>query len=197
MVNVAEEVKNPRRNLPLAIAIALGLASLLYVIVALVVVLALEPTELAGERAPLARLLASAGHSTTVIGAISLVAIVNGALIQIIMASRMIYGMALQHNAPAAFAAINARTRTPVRATALAAALVLALALWLPLVTLAQLTSTITLVVFIVINAALWRLKRRGPGPAGTFTLPRWVPALGALLCAVFLLLQLLAALRA
>ena len=54
MVNVAEEVKEPTRNLPLAILIAIGVSTLLYLLVALVAVLALPPAELAQSRAPLA-----------------------------------------------------------------------------------------------------------------------------------------------
>ena len=68
MVNVAEEVKEPTRNLPLAILIAIGVSTLLYLLVALVAVLALPPAELAQSRAPLALIWErSTGSSPVVI----------------------------------------------------------------------------------------------------------------------------------
>jgi len=53
----------------------------------------------------------------------------------------------------------------------------------LPLATLAQVTSTIILVVFALVNLALWRIKRHTPRVEGIFTVPRPVPMLGAVAC--------------
>ena len=193
MVNVAEEVKNPRRNLPLAIILALFITSGIYILVALTAVLGLPPEILSQSKAPLATLIEAAGsYSPVSIGLISLVAVVNGALIQIIMASRVVYGMAQQHVAPATFAVVNPKTRTPIRATVLIVLAVLAFALWLPLVKLATITSFVTLMVFALINLALWRLKTRIPHPPGVMCNPRWVPVTGFILCTGFLLLQIL-----
>ncbi len=192
MVNVAEEVKDPRRNLPRAIILALVISTVLYVLVALTAVLALPMELLAGNEAPLATVVEHTGRlSPTGIGLISLVAVSNGALIQIIMASRVVYGMACQGIAPRAFARVHARTRTPLLATAAITAFALAFALWLPLVRLAQLTSLITLVVFALMNLALWRLKRRAPHPEGIVRYPLWVPVTGFLLCVALIVLQL------
>ena len=69
--------------------------------------------------------------------------------------------------------------------------MVLALALWLPLVTLAEITSLITLIIFTVVNLALWRLKRRGPGAARAPAIPPWVPAVGGLGSFAFALFQI------
>jgi len=108
MVNVAEEVKNPSRNLPIAILLALGISTILYILVSLVAVLALPVNELASSNAPLALIVQKTSHfSPTIIGIISLVAVVNGALVQIIMASRVMFGMAQQGNGPQHFAKIN------------------------------------------------------------------------------------------
>lgn len=193
MVNVAEEVKNPQRNLPLAIILALFITTGIYILVALAAVLGLSPEVLSQSKAPLATLIEKAGgHSPVSIGFISLIAVVNGALIQIIMASRVVYGMAQQHVAPATFAVVNPKTRTPIRATMLIMFAVLMLALWLPLVKLATITSFITLTVFALINLSLWRLKTRTPHPTGVLRNPLWVPVTGFILCAGFLLLQIL-----
>lgn len=193
MVNVAEEVKNPQRNLPLAIIMALFITTGIYILIALTAVLGLPPEVLSQSKAPLATLVEEAGsYSPVSIGLISLIAVVNGALIQIIMASRVVYGMAQQHVAPATFAVVNPKTRTPIRATVLIVLVVLTLALWLPLVRLATITSFITLTVFALINLSLWRLKTRAPHPPGVLRNPLWVPVTGFVLCAGFLLLQIL-----
>ena len=75
----------------------------------------------------------------------------------------------------------GSRTHTPLRSTLVAGAVVLLLALLLPLLSLAKLTSAMVLLVFILVNLALLRIKRLGPPPVGVRALPLWVPVLGAL----------------
>ena len=118
-------------------------------------------------------------------------AVINGALIQIIMASRVCYGMGKKRWLPAVFARVHAVTRTPVIATLSVALLVLIMALWLPLETLAKATSYFLLVVFSLINLSLWRLKRHGPHPAGIICVPRWVPVTGFFASTIFVGIQL------
>jgi len=197
MVNVAEEVKNPRRILPLAILIAIAISTVLYLMVALVSVLALAPAELAGSEAPLALIYQRAtGSAPTLIGLISLFAVVNGALIQIIMSARVLYGMSREGWLHGAFGVVHPRTRTPLLSTVAVTLAVLALAIWLPLVTLAKATSFIVLIVFALINLSLVRIKRRDPRPAGLWIYPLWVPVAGFLFSGGFLLLQLVQRVR-
>jgi amino acid transporter len=92
--------------------------------------------------------------------------------------------------APHVFAKIHPRTRTPLFSTSLTVFAVLILALWLPLVTLAQITSFITLIIFACVNLALIRLKLRGPGMPGVVQYPLWVPIIGASLSFIFLIIQ-------
>jgi amino acid transporter len=192
MVNVAEEVKNPSRNLPLSIILALSIATLLYMLIALVSVLALPLDLLAGSDAPLASIIEhKGGHSPVIIGLISLFAVVNGALVQIIMGSRLVYGMSCRNMAPGLFNEVNQRTRTPIRATILITLLILVLALWLPLVTLAKATSFIILLVFTLVNLSLCCLKlKRAPNPDGAVNYPILVPVFGFLSCLGLLSLQ-------
>ena len=164
MVNVAEEVRNPRRNLPREIILALGITTILYVSVTTVAVLAIPPASLAESRTPLAAVLRQSGYeSTLAISVVSMLAGINGALVQMIMASRIVYGMARKEMAPGYFGAVA--TSTPVRATVLVIGLVLVFALWLPLLVLARLTSAIILVIFSVVNLSLIRIKRLKPPP--------------------------------
>lgn len=197
MVNVAEEVRNPRRNLPRAILIALGITTILYVVVTTVAVLAIPPASLAESRTPLAAVLRQSGYeSTLAMSVISMLAGINGALVQIIMASRIVYGMARKEMAPSYFEAVATSTRTPVRATVLIIGLVLVFALWLPLLALARLTSAIILIVFAMVNLSLIRIKRQAPPVAADIpTWPIWVPAAGFVLSLAFVAVQIWASL--
>lgn len=177
MVNVAEEVKNPERNLPRAILLAIVISTTLYLAVSLAAVLVLPLDQLSASGAPLALMFEQAtGASPKVMAAISLFAVINGALIQIIMAARMLYGMSREGWLPKGVGKLNARTQTPILATVLVSIAVLVLALALPLVTLAKVTSFAILAVFAIISLALIRLKRAGPPAANVYTVPAWVP---------------------
>lgn len=193
MVNMAEEVKEVRRNLPIAIFASVSLTMLLYLAVTLAAIMAVPPDELAASQTPLALVVAGKGpYAMTGLVIVSLLAGLNGALVQILMAARVAYGMAARSQAPAWFNAINARTQTPVRATAVMVGIVLLLALFLPLVTLAKITSAIILVVFALVNLALWRVKQINPDCHGEGPrFPRWLPLTGFLSCLAILLFQL------
>ena len=194
MVNVAEEVRNPVRNVPLAILLALGITTLLYAAVSLAAILTVAPEQLAASNAPLATVYEQAtGSKPVVLSIISIFAVVNGALIQIIMSSRILYGMSRQGWLPALFGRVWSKTQTPVASTIAAAATVLVLALWLPLVTLAKSTSFLVLIVFTLMNLSLLRIKLRDPHPEGIRVVPRWVPAGGIIASLGLLLFQLYA----
>lgn len=194
MVNIAEEVKNPRRTLPWAILIAIGVSTLLYILVAAIAVRTIPIHALAQSGAPLAAIVSNAGYSTQFIGVISMFAVVNGALVQIIMASRLLYGMANKGMAPTVFARVNALTQTPVASTLLVAGCILVFALWLPLTVLAKITAFIMLVIFSLVNLCLVVIKlRRQPVKVGVTRYPLWCPAVGFLLCTALITFQLLA----
>ena len=194
MVNVAEEVRDPVHSMPRAILAALAISTLLYMMVALVAVSTVPPDLLAATDAPLALIYARATAAPPVlISIIALVAVVNGALIQIIMASRVAYGLARQGWIPSILGRVNPRTRTPAIATLAVSGLVLAMALLLPVEMLARITSLLLLAVFALVNLALLRIRRR-PDPAyAGFTVPAWVPLGGSLSAAAFLGYQLYA----
>ncbi len=193
MVNVAEEVQHPSSNLPRAILIALAVSALLYFLVALAAVLSVPAGELADANAPLAFIYQYVtGRDPVVITLIGMLAVINGALIQIIMASRVCYGMGRKHWLPAVFARVNHLTRTPIVATVVVSALVLVMALWLPIETLAKATSYFLLIVFALVNLALWRMKHAATHPPGIIRVPFWVPVMGFFASAAFVFVQAL-----
>ena len=144
--------------------------------------LALPLETLAGHPAPLAAILQQHGPAYgSLISLISIVAVVNGALVQIIMAARILYGLGQRYSWLSRLARLHPARRTPVLATVLVAACVLGFALWLPLAQLATLTSLILLLVFTLMHVALIRIKSLDPGER--VLCPVWLPWLGLLLC--------------
>lgn len=184
MVNIAEEVKAPQRNMPRAIILALVISTILYLLVAVISVMAVSPRELAVSDAPLALVYERlTGRPSTIISVIAIFAVINGALIQMIMASRIFYGISHQGWLPSLLSRINEHTRTPLYSTALVVILILAFALWLPVVTLARVTSFIVLAVFVLVNSALVFVKGRDPYPPAVKVTPGWVPISGVVTC--------------
>lgn len=191
MVNVAEEVKQPEKNLPRGIIIALVVTTLFYIAIALVSVLVVAPAMLAQQSAPLVYIYQQmTGNDPWLIALIGVASIVNGVLIQILMASRILYGMSRSRWLPNWLGIVNPRTRTPINATLVVMALVLGLALWLPMLSLAKLTSFISLSIFSLINLSLVRIKRRDP-PSPAINIPHWVPWCGLVFSLLFLFYQL------
>jgi basic amino acid/polyamine antiporter, APA family len=187
--NVAEEVRDPKRTLPLAILLTLTISTVLYVAVVWTALVTVDRQTLMQSNAPLAlvfqRLTGLSPHGMSLI---AVLATLNGIVVQIIMASRVLYGLARLRELPAALGKVSPRTHTPLVATALATAAALVLALFLPLHDLAGLTSRITLVVFTVVNASLVILKlRSGPGLHGGYVAPVWAPWAGASACITLL----------
>ncbi len=198
MVNVAEEVKDPVAVMPKAILLALTIATVLYFLIAFLCITTVSPTELASSDAPLALVYERAtGNKPILISVIGLFAVVNGALIQIIMASRIFYGLSREGWLPDFIGRVNSITHTPITATFIVSVLVLIMALWLPIELLAKTTSFLLFLVFSMVNLALWRIKiRESEHPGNIIKLPLWIPVLGALTSLLFVVFQLLIELR-
>jgi amino acid transporter len=189
IVNISEEIEEPGRVMPRAILLTLVITTTLYVLVMWVALAALGVDELARSEAPLADLFSHlTGASPRVMSAVAIVATLNGIVFNIIMASRVAYGLARDGSLPEPLARLNASTQTPLFGTALGTAIVLAFALVMPIAELADLSSRLILVVFALVNAALVLIKRREAAPpAGLFTVPGWVPAAGLLSSILFI----------
>ena len=192
MVNVAEEVKDPQRNMPRAIILCVVLSSILYAAVTVVAILVIPPEQLSQSDAPLADVYQQAtGRTPLLISFIGIFAVINGSLIQIIMASRLIYGMARRQWLPKILSHVHGKTQTPVNSTLVVTFLVLLFALALNLVALAELTSYLILTVFSLVNLSLIRIKRKHSQPAGVRVFPKWLPVAGFVSAFTFLLIEI------
>ncbi len=180
MANVAEEVKNPHRNLPLGIMFAIVGSTLLYCLVSTTAVLSLPSEVLSSTDAPLAMVYESAtGSKPVIITFIGLFAVANGILVQIVMGSRILYGLSKRDQLPDALSKVNPITHTPIIATILVVLIILILALWFDLSRLAQATSLIVLIIFAIVNLACMRVKIKEPKPKNVRTFPFIIPLLG------------------
>ncbi len=183
MVNIAEEVKDPTHTMPKAIITTLIIATLFYIAVAVVSISVVPVDELAHSSAPLAKVYETATHSSaTILSIIAIFAVINGALIQIIMVSRIFYGMSREGWMPKFLGNINPKTSTPINATLLSGVLVFILAAVFPLLTLAKSTSFLIFIVFTIVNASLVLIKRKDPNPPGIHTYSIIIPIVAIIL---------------
>lgn len=153
MVNLAEEVKRPERTMLLAVLLALALTTVLYVGVAWAALSSLPIDQLAQSDAPFSVMLAHTPWMAKAISVVGLIAIINGALVQLLMGSRMLFGLSREGRLPQFLSRLSSQ-QIPINATSLVVVLVWAFAVALPLITLAKLTSGIILFVFTLVNAS-------------------------------------------
>lgn len=188
MVNMAEETRDTSRTMPRAILAAFIIVAALYAIVSAAAVHAVAPEALAESRRPLALVFETAtGRSAGFIAAIAVAAALNGVLAQIVMSARVGYGLGRRTPWLSWLHHAHPRLGTPLRATAIATLIVMALAMFAPLSGLAGASTTILVLVFLAMNIALIRLKRRGPPPPGAPDVGMATPLLGVFFSALIL----------
>lgn len=193
MVNIAEEVKLPQKTFPKAIILSLIMATVIYMAVAFISVVAVPIESLASSSAPLAYVYEQITHNKPVLlTLIGMFAVVNGALVQIIMVSRILYGMSMNGWLPESLSQVHEKTRTPVIATLLTSLAVLLFTVWLPILTLASFTSFFIFIIFTLMNVALIKLKIKTPHPKGVKTFPMFIPIVGTVVNIVLLGVQLI-----
>jgi len=185
MVNVAEEVKDPERNMPRAILTALVVTGIVYLVVVIIATSVLRPETLGASDAPLLAVVQRATDAVPggLFSLIALFAVANTGLLNFIMGSRLIYGMSRQGLLPERLGQIHPGRRTPHWAILMVLCVALVLALSGTLTYLAGTTSLLLLIVFFTIHVSLAVIKHRTEGPMRTFCAPRMVPFLGALSC--------------
>lgn len=189
--NVIEEVRNPSKVYPKALFGSLIVAGVIYVLVALASSIVLPTDQLADSTGPLLLVVAESGIAIPefVFSLIALVAVANGALLTMIMASRLTFGMSEQGLLPGVFSRVLPKRRTPwvaILATTLVAML---LTLTGDLSTLAETVVLLLLFVFLSTNIAVLVLRREKVEHSH-FRVWTFVPVLGALSCILLLTQQ-------
>jgi len=189
MLNVAEEVKQPSRNMPIAVIGAMIVVSLIYMAVSVTAVSVVPWQELRDAPGPLKLVIARAAPWFPAIGFtfITIFAVANTALINYVMGSRLLYGMARQGLLPGILGRVHGKRQTPHVAIGILLVIVVVLQFLGDISQLASATVLLLLFVFILVNGALIVLKRREGDIPGCFNAPILVPALGAMICAAML----------
>jgi amino acid transporter len=187
-VNVAEETRDPARTFPRALFGGLLIAGVVYLLVTFTASMVVPTAQLTESDGPLLEVVQQGplGIPTRAFALIALLAVANGALINLIMASRLVYGMANQGIVPAPFSRVHRTRRTPYVAIVFTTALAMLLATVGDLSDLAGTTTTLLLLVFIAVNVAVLVLKRDRVAHAH-FQTPKVIPILGILIIAVLL----------
>ena len=190
ILNVSEEVKDPQRNVPRGLLFAVAGASLIYITISLIAVSVVPAGDLAKSSQPLVDVMAVAApwFPSNLYSLIAMFAVANTALLNYVMGSRLLYGMAHQGLLPSFLGRVDTRTRTPHVAILTILGIVVALGLIGNISALAKATSVLLLVCFILVNLSLIKLKRDGPTPPGTFDVPLAIPILGTVACLAMLL---------
>ncbi|CAM2856635.1 APC family permease [Skermania piniformis] len=190
-VNMVEETKNPEKIFPRMMLTGLGIACLIYILVVVAVVAVLPLDYNSGDEGILlhvVRLGAPSIPIDEIFPYLTVFAVANTALINMLMASRLLYGMACQGVLPRPLGAVLPGRRSPWLAILFSTALALILILVVNQLSgnsvvgaLSGTTGLLLLCVFAVVNVACLVLKRRADKVF--FRAPVWVPVSGAILC--------------
>ncbi len=188
--NVVEEVKDVRRVYPRALFGALITAGVVYVLVSVAAVVVVEPETLAGSSGPLLEVVAAAGVvPERVFSLVALIAVANGALLTMIMSSRLAYGMAEQQLLPTVLGRVLPGRRTPWVAIVATTLVAMALVFTGDLAALAETVVLLLLLVFLSTNVSVLVL-RRDTVERPHFRVLSVVPVLGAASCVLLLTQQ-------
>ncbi|UNX53712.1 APC family permease [Georgenia sp. TF02-10] len=192
-VNMAEETKDPLRTFPRVMLTGLGITVTIYVLVSVAAVAVVPVGTLAESTTPLLEVVRAGAPNLPVdviYPFLSMFAVANTALINMLMASRLLYGMARQDVLPRVLGKVLPRRRTPwssvVFTTLIAAGLIITVTNVMGPETVAALGGTTALLllgVFTIVNVAVLVL-RRTPVDREHFRSPGPLPYVGALTCA-------------
>jgi len=190
IVNVAEEAKEPSRNLPRAIIYSIIITTVLYCLTALSVISILPYTVIASSSAPLSDVASAVlgPIGGIIMSFIALFATANTVLIMMIVTSRMMYGMARDKALPEGLSKISSKFRTPALAVLITMVLTLIPLFLGDIKTVADATVFGVLINFFLVNLSLLVLRKRKPELERPFKLKpniRWVSIIALLGCIV------------
>ena len=185
-VNMAEECEDPTRIFPKILLLGLGITGLIYILVSISAITLVSPEDLGEGETPLLKVVQAGAPNfpLEIFGFITMFAVANSALINMLMASRLVYGMSREHVLPQVLGKVHPTRRSPYVAIAFTTLLAFALITFVGEVpALGGTTALLLLCVFTVVNIAVLVL-RRDRVDHKHFRTPTFLPVLGALTCA-------------
>jgi amino acid transporter len=184
-VNMAEECHDPPRIFPRAMLLGMGIAAAIYVIIAVLSSMLVPADDLAAAKSSaLFRVLevGAPGFPLGLFAVIGLFAVVNSALINMLMASRLLYGMSNERILPRVFGRVHEGRRTPWVSIVFTSVIAIILVGSVDITELGGTTALLLLAVFTVVNIAVLVL-RRDKVEQKHFRAPTWSPYAGIVLC--------------
>ena len=188
-VNMAEETKDPVKIFPKMLLTGLGIAGVVYIVVAIVAVALVPIGTLEASETPLVEVVKAGAPGLPIekiLPFISMFAVANTALINMLMASRLIYGMAKQHVLPPVLGVVHASRRTPWVAILFTTTIAFGLIIYVTafananaISVLGGTTSLLLLAVFAVVNVAVLVLRKDVQAGGNHFKTPTWLPVVG------------------
>lgn len=185
-VNMAEEVHEPRRNFPRALFLGISITGVIYVLVALTSSLLVSPDDLEKSSGPLLEVVKAGGveFPPKLFALIALFALTNTALINMLMASRLVYGMSREGIVPRLLGRVHAGRRTPWVAIIFTTVLAFGLVSTSKVEDLGDTTALLLLCVFAVVNIAVLVLRKE-PVEHDHYRTASVLPVLGTITCVV------------
>ncbi len=195
VANIAEEVKDPTRNVPRALIYSIIISTIVYILVAIAVVALVPWQTLAASAAPLATAAEGAFPGAGfVLSIIALFATANTVLIILIVQSRMTFGMARDDSLPHVLSRLHKKRRTPWLAILLSMMVVLGFIAIKNIRTVAEVANFGVFITFIAVNASLIALRFKAPKARRRFRVPLNIgkfpilPVFGVIVSAAMLL---------
>ena len=185
VITLAEETHNPHRTVPRALILALGISTVVYVLVAMVAVSVLGPSLLAVSKQPLTDVMREAigGVSVKIIGAVALATTANTTLLATTAASRMIYSMSTSGVLPASWGRVYDK-RSPRGATIAVVGGAITLSVLGGLNLLASSTNALIYALFLMVNVVVIILRFQQPDAQRPFTIPFSIARVPIIPCA-------------
>jgi amino acid transporter len=184
-VNLVEETENPQRDFPRAFFIGITITGIVYMLVAFFTTALVPIDVLRDSNQDLLEVvrIGAPWFPLVLFAFIAMVAVSNTSLINLMMASRLLYGLARERALPAIFGKVHLRRRTPWVAIIATTAIALLLASWSGVRTLGGTTALLLLCVFAIVNVTVLVLRRKTVSHAH-YRAPTIFPVLGAISCA-------------
>jgi APA family basic amino acid/polyamine antiporter len=187
-VNMAEETHNPSKIFPKILLAGLLITGTIYVLVSISAITLVPAEELGEGETPLLKVVQAGAPNFPlwIFGFITMFAVANSALINMLMASRLVYGMSRERVLPPALGKVHVARRTPYLAIGFTTLLAFALITFVGEVpALGGTTALLLLCVFTVVNIAVLVLRNDRVGHEH-FRTPTFLPVVGAIACAFF-----------
>jgi len=190
-VNVAEETQDPSRSFPPALLGGIFIAGMIYVLVTVAASIVVPTAQLETSSGPLLEVVKQGPIriSPKLFAVIALFALANSALVNAIMASRIVYGMSKAGVMPAFFSRVHAKRHTPTVAIIFTTLIAVGLIITGDVADLARTTVLLLLSVFIIVNVSVLVL-RRDKVEHKHFRTPVIFPIIGVVVCAGLLTQQ-------